>query len=520
MTRLGPLLSRKAKALAIFAFLPFITSCHSAMMSSFWPQIPATSPGQSLATALNPFVAEDHVRFTAVNIPRVLAASRARPPALTIGKNCLALEECRSMALANNLEIQIARVDVLTKEAVKNSSLARGLPHFLFSSELSERDNPPYSYSDILGQEGLVPDPGSGGTGVTNYSTSHERSTWRYVLETRWSSIDAVLAYYLSRNAQNDRFRSHYQKVRVAQKLVAVVDGAYFRLLSLQESLPYAKQLVSIRTRIADSMRRLRNKTIIRVEDYDRADQKSIEARRVLAKIRNEMERQRNILASAMGIPPESCMDGGLSVTGKMCAPKFSAQLCDLEVVAVKNRPEAYQAGLDHLNSVNDIKRTVVRYLPKVEGFWRYTRDKDKYLYNKDWKEVGVLIQVDLLDWLITGNESKVARTAADKTYKELGAVALGITSQVRVAALAYDDSLDELETRGASMAGSEKVQEIARMRASGDDLSQLELDEAEGNLLYQKLQRIRAIGEANATLAELQSALGTNYKEPHPCVR
>ncbi len=131
---------------------------------------------------------------------------------------------------------------------------------------------------------------------------------------------------------------------------------------------------------------------------------------------------------------------------------------------------------------------------------------------------MGFLVHFDLLDWLITGNESKVARIATDKTYKEMGAVALGITSQVRVAALAYDDSLDELETREAALAGSEKVQEIARKRVSSDDLSQLELEEAEGNLLYQRIQRIRAVGEANATLAELQSALGTNYKAPVPC--
>jgi len=519
MNRAGPLTLRKLKGLVIVAFLPFVASCQSATMSSF-RGAPTMSPELSLVSALNPFRAEDHVRFTSMNTPKMLAASRARPAAIVLGKKCLTLEDCRSMALKNNLELQIARVDEITKDALKNSALARGLPHFAFSSELRERDNPPYSYADVLGQEGVSPNPADAGTGVTNYSTSRERTTWRYVLETRWSSVDAVLAYYVSKNGLNERFKAHYHKVRVAQKLVSVVDGAYFRLLSLQESLSYAKQLVSIRTRIAASMLRLQNKTVIRLEDYERAEQKVIEARRVLAKIRNEMERQKNLLASSMGLPPESCMDGGLSVIGKMCPPKFSAQLCDLELVAVKNRPEAYQAGLDHLTSVNDVKRTIVRYLPKVEGFWRYSRDKDKFLYNKDWKEVGVLVQFDLLDWLITGSESKAARSIADKTYREMGAVALGITSQVRVAALAYDDALDELETREASLAGSEKVHEVARKRVSSDDLSQLELEESEGNLLYQKFQRIRAIGEANASLAELQGALGTNYKEPVPCSR
>jgi outer membrane protein TolC len=172
------------------------------------------------------------------------------------------------------------------------------------------------------------------------------------------------------------------------------------------------------------------------------------------------------------------------------------------------------------LNSVNDLKSTIVKYLPRVEGFWRYTRDKDKYLYNKDWKEIGFIVRFDLLDWLTTNNESEAAAAASARTYKELGAVALGIVSQVRVAALAYDDALDELESREASVVSSEKVQEVARKRVSADDLSQLDFEESEGDVLYQKLQRVRAIGAANAALAELQATLGTNYREPAPCSR
>ena len=264
-------------------------------------------------------------------------------------------------------------------------------------------------------------------------------------------------------------------------------------------------------------MRRLHDKTIVRVEHYERAEQRADEARRLLARVRNEMERQWNILASAMGICPDNCIDAGYSVAGKMCSPSFGGELCNLELIAIKNRPEAYQAGLDHLSSVNEIKRTIVRYLPRVEGFWRYTRDKDRYLYNKDWKEVGVLVQVDLLDWLSGATESNAAKATADKTYKELGAVALALTSQVRVAGLAYNDALDELRSRDSSLAGSRKVLDVARIRASGDDLSQLELEEAEATVLQQKIQRLRALGEANAALAELQGALGTNYNEPIP---
>ena len=114
------------------------------------------------------------------------------------------------------------------------------LPHVILSGELSERDNYNYSFSELLGQEGLQPDlpdallGGGAGTGVNNYSTGRERSTWRYVLETRWSPTDAALAYYLTRSSRNDKRKQHYIRIRIAQRLIGVVDSSFHRLLSLQ----------------------------------------------------------------------------------------------------------------------------------------------------------------------------------------------------------------------------------------------------------------------------------------------
>ena len=149
-------------------------------------------------------------------------------------------------------------------------------------------------------------------------------------------------------------------------------------------------------------MKRAFEKRLVDVQDYSRANQHQIRARRLLKRIRNETAKQINILASAMGVSPEQCADIGLKVAGNLVPPDFSMQLCQMEMTAVHNRPEAFEAGLNHLNSINDLKRTIVKYCPKVTGFWRYTRDKDKFLFNKDWKEAGVLVYFDLLDWWST----------------------------------------------------------------------------------------------------------------------
>jgi outer membrane protein TolC len=486
-------------------------SCHVGSLSSLRPNL-------GIPALANPFRNPDHVRFTQANAAAALAHHRITPAEAIVGKKKLDLEECRAMALRNNLDLQVARLDEILKKSIEASNRTKVLPHMVYSGELSERDNTLYSYSDPMGFEGQAPQAG-GGTGVNNWATSHERGTWRYTCEARWSPTDAALAFYVTRSSMNDSLKSHYQRVRVAQKLMGVVDAAYFRLLSLEQCLPIAEELAAICARVAKNTERLLENRLRPIEDYHKAKQRLIKARAILDGIRNEAERERNNLASAMGLSPGLGKDCGITVVGALDAPVFRADICQLEMEAVMNRPEAYQAGLNQLNSVNDLRRAIVKYFPKLTGFWRFTHDKDKYIWNKDWKDVGMYIYFDFLDWIVNRDEAKAADAMVAKTNRELGAVALGITSQVRLAALKYIEAIDKLRAAEESLASSNKVLTISQQRLARDAAGELAVDEAKANILQEKVERLRALGEANANLAELHTALGTNYKEPvaHP---
>ncbi len=64
------------------------------------------------------------------------------------------------------------------------------------------------------------------------------------------------------------------------------------------------------------------------------------------------------------------------------------------------------------------------------------------------------------------------------------------------------------------SVASFSRVLQAAEARHSMEDLEKLAVDEAKGDLLDAKIANIRTLAEANAQLAELQSAMGTNYDE------
>jgi len=293
------------------------------------------------------------------------------PDTSTAPKQRLTLDECKQIALARNLDLQTARVDELTKLSISDSNRSKLLPHLVFASELSNRDNYGYAFSDVLGQEGLNPDPASGtaGTGVTNYSVGHERSTWRYSMELNWSPTDAALAYYLTKSGNNDALRAHYQKVRVAQKLVGAVEASYFRLVSLQARLLMVKRLTDIRHRVNEQIEILHEKKLKPIEDCHRSRQNALRAARIAMAVEEDSAKQRNILFSALILSPHQALHEGMQVEGKLCAPLYHASVPAMELQAIQNRPEAAEVGLNVQNSVNDLKRTFVKFLPKATGF-------------------------------------------------------------------------------------------------------------------------------------------------------
>jgi outer membrane protein TolC len=459
----------------------------------------------------------DHVQVSRAKVATAVLAHRAAPVVAIVGKRGLTLQDCKSLALAKNLDLRVAQFEEMAKEAIQQSNRKKLLPHLTFNGELGERDNYSYSYSDVIGQEGVNPSPAAGGTGVTNYSVGQERNKWRYSMELRWSLTDAALAYYLSRSSRNDRLRAHHQRVRVGQKLIGTVEAAFFRLLTLQERLPRAQRLVRLRKMVLRETHLLFREKMKSVEDFHSAKQNHLRASRILLGIEDALQRERNILATSLGLSPDTCTDGGFYAHGDLSRPSFHDKIPCLEMTAVQNRPEAYEAGLNHLNSVNDLKRTIVKFFPKVAAFWKFTRDKDKFWLNKDWKDIGLNIHVDLLDWLTNWDESRAARANRVKTDLEVGAVALGITSQVRFAALRYYRSLKEMDNAESSLEISKKLLDAAEVRAKGDALSQLDLIAAKAEVLQEELDRLKALGEANATLAELRAEMGINYRENLP---
>ncbi len=435
-------------------------------------------------------------------------------PAGSSGKR-FTIEDCRSVALKNNLDLAVVRMKEMSLSALKRVPLLQAFPRPLLAGELSERDNRPYGYGEVMGMEGIGARPG-GGEGVTNWSSAQERTRGSYCLELRWSPNDAVAAYLAARTACNTAAVGHFEQVRAAQKLIESVDRSYYRLLSYQGCLPMARRLMEIRDRVSRKMKALQEEQLVSFDEFHRAERNRITARRILSRISNGMERERGLLAAAFG-RPSLCGPWPIVVEGDLKPPQFSEKPSDLEMTALQNRPEALVAGLNHLSSLNGYRTIMVKYFPRVSLFWRHAGDKDKFLYHHDWKQIGLQVHVDLIDWLATFSQSRSASIDAERTQSQMAAVAVSIASQVQLAAMKYFSLKEEMENTEDSLTNQWRALRLAKKKAADGGYKKLALEQAEGDLIQEQIEWTTSLGELNASLAELQAALGTNYREAIP---
>jgi outer membrane protein TolC len=450
------------------------------------------------------------------NAAAVLSMYRARPlTALTQGKDVLTVEECISIALANSLDIATAVWDEQVKQSLTGATRVRMLPRVDTFFEQTARDRPLWSRSDVMGAEGLWERTGPlPGTGVTNFSTARERGQRQFHAQLKWSPMDAYMARYLTQVRSNDAQQARYQRVRVAQQLVATVTATFYRLLALTEAVPKAQALVGNRGSIVRDLTSLDQGGMADKQELILARSLLTEASSVLSELYVNIEKQKELLAAAMNVSPCS----SYRLLGNLVPVPPPLDPCKLEADALVNRPEAYQADLTFLSSVSEQKRLITKLFPRVEGYIGYFRDENKFVENRNWTDGGMRVSWELMDFTSTLLEQGAAKEKAFKSDQERALVSLGILTQVKMKTLESIRAMEKFKKNTQLLSDAAEALRIAKdvEQARDAGATQKTMRIAQQRALCAHLQaeidRLMALGEVHAAFAELAAAVGANY--------
>jgi outer membrane protein TolC len=432
------------------------------------------------------------------------------------GRTDLTLHDCVRLALDNSLEIQTALWDEYTKGKLAQSSSLRSLPTIKGFYNQSQRDLLPWSRSDVIEEEGEweVQDPG-GTAGVTNFSTGRERIARFWNAQLAWSPMDAAMARFLAEIKCNETVQAGYQRSRVAQQIVGTVTSAFYRLLALRDASGRADSLLSNRNSIERDLEKLASSSLVDRHELLTAKTLTAEARNQVAEIRLNIDRQTELLASAMNVCPSSLftIDGPL-----MPLPAVELDCGKLEATALRNRPEAYQADLTFINSLADHKRLLVKYFPRVEGFFGYFRDENHFLLNKNWVDGGITATWDLLDFTTNFLERDAAQNKIAKTDRERAAISMGILTQVKLKSLEVVRAMEKFSKTSTVLFQAKEALRIStateevREKKAAAQVIRIARQKDQCNLLQAEIDRLMAVGECHSAISELDTAVGTNY--------
>ena len=196
--------------------------------------------------------------------------------------------------------------------------------------------------------------------------------------------------------------------------------------------------------------------------------------------------------------------------------PCFDMKLCDMELTGIKNRPEAFKAGLDHINSINDLNRLWSSDFPKVTGrlalqCGRRQAQFEKRLERNRHDGLFRPVRVGLQRLGLPGIQVENRHDP-----KRHGPGGLGDNLPGEGRGLEVLRCVDQLKAIEELLCATGKVLKIQRERTSKESQDKLALAETEADLLELQSDKAKALGDAHATLAELTSTMGTNYNETH----
>ncbi|MGB9617564.1 MAG: TolC family protein, partial [Desulfomonilaceae bacterium] len=229
-----------------------------------------------------------------------------------------------------------------------------------------------------------------------------------------------------------------------------------------------------------------------------------------------ELERQASALATHMGGSRHAAgKPFSFTVTGSLACPEANAAPPDPELTALRNRPEIVALGLKQQESSNEFRKSVLKNFPRLSLFWRYLKEPYHDHRRRDGQQAGLLLYVDLVDSLSQIKETQVASNQRVKSQLELSAITLAVAAQAGVAAKKFQIAREKAALRAKAAAAAERALTVAKQRAQGSNLSEIAQMKARAELTGEKIELLKALGDANVCLAELRSALGINYAAP-----
>lgn len=425
---------------------------------------------------------------------------RARDESPTGGR-VVTLDEAVKLAVANNLDIKVMKLEEQVAEEAKTAELLGMLPELNVSVSGTSRNNDPASSSrQINGQNGY---------GTYSYSQSQEKDSTYVNADLALSVLDFGLAYFNTAQAKDRELMRKVRTERTRQNVVLQTVGCYFTVAAAQRAVRETKDLLASctnRYELIDKM--AKNGKIGPFRAFDET-KKFTEMEKRLTNFTRHYDNSKSELRALLGLYPntEICVDD--AILDKVPAYDLP-DMETMEQISLMRRPELWEIDMqEHINVV-ECRKTILAMFPNVRIFYDYTHSDNDFLYKKSWMELGFRAAYNLLKLPQQVYRYKGYAAQVDAEKERAYAQAIAIMSQVRIAhsnILSMKDRL-AIDTR-INDSYRENLRKATEGQKVSGEVSNLELAHMRLSTVETTIERMVTLGNYYVSYFKLLNALG-----------
>ncbi len=387
----------------------------------------------------------------------------------------LTLREAIELALDHNLDIYVAQQERAFHEELAGRARLKMLPAMVANAQVARRSEyiASSSVSALSGTQSLEP------------SYSAEKSIEKFDIGVVWDLLDFGVSYLRSRQA-DDRTRIAGQRLRrVRQQMALEVTEAYWRAAAAREAAAIARQVERMLAASSATIdKQLNEQTISRVDALKR-QAPLLEHQLTLHQYQQTYQQARAELARLIGLTPDADFDLA-PINFDQPLPELGLDLDAMETEALLSRPELFEQDLHQRISRHDARVALVEMFPSPSLFWRYESDQNKLLYINDWHTVGLRATWDLLSIPGKLKQHDAAKVQAEVIGRRRMALAVGVLTQLHLAAIEHAHARDYLGmTEQIAAKRTELIEALANAAEQGE--------QSQGQSLEDRLKHLTA---------------------------
>jgi len=409
----------------------------------------------------------------------------------------LTLDEIIDIGLTRNLDLLVKELEYEYRKETASQSRLKMLPALTATGELSGRTENTGSFSQSL-VPGVPPAPAS-------ISSTQHTETWNVNLI--WNILDFGLSYYRARQDANRALATKLEYERLRQNLVLNIVTQYWKAVTSKRAITKSVSVISDAEKQQGNIQKQMTAKVISEIQGLRSQNQLLNIEIQLQVYQKEYHSARYQLMQLMGLPP--CVNFEVADVEQFPTDVQLGEMCEMEDIALFNRPELYAADLDEKIMADEARLEMIQLLPNAELFGGPYHDTNKFLIHHNWQAAGVRASWNLLSLPQHIKGMRAGEARRDMSRESRIALSVGVLTQVYLSKLVYDDNLEQYLLAYELADVNYRMLGAAENERKQGKLHDADILHYRAEALLSEINAMKAYVDLQSALEQLNNAMG-----------